>query len=218
MQEVATSAATQPKQCVKPYQGVALIIDGVSVRAAGHTILDQISLSMAPGEHVAIVGPSGAGKSTLVGLLLGWHRPATGRVTVDGERLEGERVEQLRKQTAWVDPSVHLWNRSLLSNLEYGNRNDHHLPVAEALREAELGLLMEKLPQGLQTRLGESGALVSGGEGQRVRLARALLRPDARLMILDEPFTGLDRAQRRKLLAHACSHWTQATLHYSRRG
>ena len=73
-----------------------------------------------PGSHVAIVGPSGAGKSSLVGLLLGWHRAAAGRVLVDGEPLAAARLDRLRRETAWIDPEVRLWNRSLLENLLYG--------------------------------------------------------------------------------------------------
>ena len=102
--------------------GVAIVLEGVSVRAAGHTILDEIDLDIEAGAHVAIVGPSGAGKSSLVGLLLGWHRPASGRVLIDGGPLDGDRLERLRRDTAWVDPAVQLWNRSLLDNLRYGGR------------------------------------------------------------------------------------------------
>jgi ATP-binding cassette subfamily B protein len=80
----------------------------VSVRAAGHTILDNIDLAIDAGTHIAIVGPSGAGKSSLVGILLGWHRPASGRVLIDGWSPDSDRLERLRRDTAWVDPSVQL--------------------------------------------------------------------------------------------------------------
>ncbi len=92
----------------------------MSVIAAGHTVLDQINLTIEPGEHIAIVGPSGAGKSSLVGTLLGWHRPSSGRILVDGEELDDSRIEALRPHIAWVDPAVQLWNRPLKDNLEYG--------------------------------------------------------------------------------------------------
>src|SRR6185503_12153807 len=96
---------------------VAIRMDGVTVKAGGHTILDGVDLEIAAGSHVAVVGPSGAGKSSLVGLLLGWHAPSSGRVTIDGEPLDARRLERLREETAWVDPSVQLWNRSLFDNL-----------------------------------------------------------------------------------------------------
>jgi len=179
---------------------------------AGRLILDGLDLEIEPGSHVAIVGPSGAGKSTLVGLLLGWHRPATGRVLVDGAPLHTQRLERLRRETAWVDPAVQLWNRSLLDNLRYGSLADAPTPISLIIEQAGLRGVLERLPDGLRTPLGEGGTLVSGGEGQRVRLGRALLRPGARLVILDEPFRGLDREKRRGLLARARELWQDATL------
>jgi ABC-type multidrug transport system fused ATPase/permease subunit len=195
-----------------PGQGVAITLEGVSVRAAGHTILTDLTLALAPGSHVAIVGPSGAGKSSLVGLLLGWHRPATGRVLVDGLPLTNRHLAWLRQVTAWVDPALQLWNRSLLDNLCYGAAGGPAPRVAAALAQADLQSVLERLPDGLQTLLGEGGGLVSGGEGQRVRLGRALARPGVRLVILDEPFRGLDREQRRALLRRARQVWRTATL------
>ena len=195
-----------------PGQGVDIVLDGVSVRAAGHTILTDLTLSLASGSHVAIVGPSGAGKSSLVGLLLGWHRPATGRVLVDGLPLNNRHLAWLRQVTAWVDPAIQLWNRSLLDNLCYGAAGGPTPRVASVLAQADLQSVLECLPDGLQTLLGEGGGLVSGGEGQRVRLARALARPGVRLVILDEPFRGLDRERRRVLLERARQVWSTATL------
>ena len=190
--------------------GVAIELENVSVHAAGHTILEEINLKIEPGDHVAIVGPSGAGKSSLMGLLLGWYRPAEGSVRVDGAALEGAHLEFLRKDTAWIDPAVQLWNRSLFFNLRYGNPDA--VPTANLLEQSELRQLLETLPDGLQTELGESGGLVSGGEGQRVRLGRALMRYGVRLALLDEPFRGLDRHQRRELLSRARRHWENTTL------
>jgi ATP-binding cassette subfamily B protein len=118
----------------------------------------------------------------------------------------------LRQETAWVDPAVQLWNCSLLENLHYGAHGDHALPLTAVLEYAELRRVLDKLPDGLQTALGEGRGLVSGGEGQRVRLGRALLRPGVRLVILDEPFRGLDHAQRQELLARARCLWQEATL------
>jgi ABC-type bacteriocin/lantibiotic exporter with double-glycine peptidase domain len=193
-------------------RGVCIALRDVSVRAAGHTILEDVNVAIESGSHVAIVGPSGAGKSSLVGLLLGWHRPAAGRVLVDWIPLEGERLKELRRHTAWVDPSVQLWNRSLVENLRYGAENDRLSSLGNVIEAADLGVVLEKLPDGMQTTLGEDGALVSGGEGQRVRLGRAMLRQDVRLVILDESFRGLDRERRRELLARTRRLWPNATL------
>lgn len=189
-----------------------------SVVVAGHTVLQDLDLEIAPGEHVAVVGASGAGKSTLIGLLLGWHRPAEGRLAVDGEPLDPEALARLRRSTAWVDPGVQLWNSSFLDNLTYacGGRAEEAAAalsrVGEVLAAADLRGVLQKLPQGLQTPLGEGGALLSGGEGQRLRLGRAMMQTGVRLALLDEPFRGLDRAQRAHLLAGARAWWRTATL------
>jgi ATP-binding cassette subfamily B protein len=192
--------------------GLAISMQGVGVQAGGHTILRDIDLNIRAGEHIAVVGPSGAGKSSLVGLLLGWHRPATGRILIDGALLEGARLQQLRRETVWVDPAVQIWNRTLLDNLRYGEYRSAMSEVTPVIERANLFGLIEKLSNGLQTSLGEGGGLVSGGEGQRVRLGRGMLRSGARLVILDEPFRGLDRPQRRELLIQAREHWSDATL------
>jgi ATP-binding cassette subfamily B protein len=190
----------------------AISIQGVDLQAGGHLILENISLDVHPGEHIAIIGPSGAGKSSLVGLLLGWHRPAKGKVLVDGQVLDGRRLKDLRRSTAWLDPAVQVWNRTLYENLRYGNEQDGANPIGRAIQGAELFDVLDRLQNGLQTQLGEGGGLISGGEGQRVRLGRALLRRAVRLVIMDEPFRGLDREKRRALMQKARKHWQNATL------
>jgi len=186
--------------------GVLLQFENVSVRAAGHTLLRDVNLTVSAGEHVGIVGPSGAGKSSLVGLLLGWHVPDKGTVLVDGAPIE---VEALRRQTAWIDPEVRLWNRPLLENLRYGSDAGD---FEEAIEAADLRGVIARLPLGTQSPLGEGGALVSGGEGQRVRLGRALLRNGVRLALLDEPARGLDRTARRSVMEQARKAWREQTL------
>ena len=191
---------------------VTIQFENASVMAAGHTVLHDINLKVTAGEHIAIVGPSGAGKSSLVGVLLGWYRPSAGRVLVNGVELDEPLIERLRQTVAWVDPAVQLWNRPVLDNLTYGLTAKPRMSFEEAIDTAELRRVLERLPDALKTPLGEGGGLVSGGEGQRVRLARALLRPNVRLVILDEPFRGLDIDQRRALLQRARRHWHNATL------
>jgi len=202
-------------ECLPPpsnCRGVKLEIEGVRVIAAGHLILDDVSLSVAPGEQVGIVGLSGAGKSSLVGLLLGWHKPAEGCVRVDGHPLDAARLAQLRRETAWIDPQVHLFQATLFDNLAYGNGDDAAARMSIAMEDAGLVDVLERLPDGLQTSLGEGGALVSGGEGQRVRMGRALARSGVRLAILDEPARGLDREARRRFLETARRHFGNATM------
>ncbi|MEY4761376.1 MAG: hypothetical protein RLZZ200_1232, partial [Pseudomonadota bacterium] len=203
---------TRDAQPVAGKGGVSIVLRDARVVAGGHTILQDVDLTIAPGEHVAIVGPSGAGKSTLVGLLLGWHRLASGRLRVDGRALDASSQQSLRRRTAWVDPGVQLWNRSFLDNIRYGSGEDSLGRVGDVLQAASLQKVLAKLPAGLQTVLGEGGALLSGGEGQRVRLARAFLQEGVQLALLDEPFRGLDRRQRGELLGEARKWWRDATL------
>ncbi len=192
--------------------GVAIRMVDVAVVAAGHTVLAGVELELSAGSHTAIVGPSGAGKSSLLGLLLGWHVPATGSVYADGELLGDAALERLRATTAWVDPAVQLWNRSLLDNLCYGVDAVVDGTLGARVDRAGVASLLDQLPDGLQSSLGEGGALVSGGEGQRVRLARATLRRGTRLAVLDEPFRGLSREVRADLLGYARELWRGATL------
>jgi len=193
-------------------EGVRIQARAVSVRSGGHSILEGVDFDIAPGTHVALVGPSGAGKSTLLGLLLGWQRPAEGDLLVDEQPLTTERMDILRRATAWVDPGVQIWNRPLLENLIYGSNNVGE--VGPILDMCGLLPVVAKLPLGLGTSLGEGGALLSAGEAQRVRLARAMLRKNTRLVVLDEPFLGLERDRRRTLLMHARQRWEACTLLY----
>ena len=190
--------------------GVRITLRDVQVMAAGHVILDGVNLEIAAGSHVAIVGSSGAGKSSLAGVLLGWHRAAEGCVLIDGAPLDPLR---LRRETAWADPQTQIWNRPFLENLRYGaGLEDAGVSMSDVLQAAGLRGVVETLPFGMQTPLGEGGALVSGGEGQRVRVGRALMKGGARLAILDEPARGLDRRTRREILHAARERWRNITL------
>jgi ABC-type bacteriocin/lantibiotic exporter with double-glycine peptidase domain len=191
---------------------MAITLNGVGVRVGGHIVLEDCNLAAAPGEHIAIVGASGAGKSTLVGLLLGWYRPAVGSIHVNGGLLTADTLAQLRQHTAWVDPAVQLWNSTFLSNLCYGLSSKDEVDIPVLMAKSALQDVLARLPEGLQTLLGEGGAFISGGEGQRLRLARALARHDVRLAVLDEPFRGLDREHRRRLLAAVREHWRDVSL------
>jgi ATP-binding cassette subfamily B protein len=207
----------EPTQAPQPPHGtpappIALAFEQVDVVAGGHPILQGVDLRIERATHVAILGASGAGKSSLLGLLLGWHRAAQGRVLVDGRPLDVAALQELRAACVWVDPATHLWNRSLLDNVLYGAPPGAARSLRSALETSDLGEVLDGLPRGLDTRLGEGGALVSGGEGQRVRIARAMLRARPRLVLLDEPFRGLDRDRRHALLGRVRDAWKDVTL------
>ncbi len=214
----AGAAGTLPAQAPAPAdatpapRGVALAFQSVDLTLGGHPVLRGIDFDVAPGEHVALVGRSGAGKSSLISLCLGLARPSAGALRADGRTLTPEAWSDLRRATAWVDPAVQIWNQSAFENLNYGLEATDEASLARVLEEAHLAGLAGTLPGGLAARLGEGGGFLSGGEGQRVRLARALLRPGVRLALLDEPFRGLDRTLRAELLARVRVRWRGATL------
>jgi ATP-binding cassette subfamily B protein len=206
--EEETAPLTRPAHC----GGVHIEMRALEVAVAGHSILRNVNLIIPAGEHVGIVGLSGAGKSSLVGLLLGWYRVSAGSLLVDGEPLTPEGLHRLRRETAWVDPQVQLWNETLMENLRYGLTDDQLMDAGRAVGQANLASVIQGLPDGMQTKLGESGALLSGGEGQRVRMARAFGKPGVRLAILDEPARGLDRGMRTEFIERARAGWRDATL------
>jgi ATP-binding cassette subfamily B protein len=203
--------AGHPVPAVRP-GGVKIDIEEACVVAGGHAVLDQITLHVRPGEHIGIVGRSGAGKSSLVGCLMGWFQPSSGRICVDDAPLDALRLAQLRSETAWIDPQVHLFRSTLYENLRYGNDSQGVGRFGATLEAVDLARILERAPEGLQTPIGEGGTLVSGGEGQRIRIGRALGRSGVRLAILDEPARGLGHEERRRLLSSLRAHFSGATL------
>jgi ABC-type bacteriocin/lantibiotic exporter with double-glycine peptidase domain len=191
--------------------GAAIQFEDVVLMSSGTTLLDGIRLTVEPGEQLAVVGASGAGKSSLIGLLLGLDQPTRGELRVDGSALVGDWLDKVRSATAWLDPQVRLWNTSLLDNLSYGNVLSPQA-VGSIVHGGDLLGCVERLDDGMRTSLGDGGARLSGGEGQRVRFGRALGRWSARLVLLDEPFRGLDRDHRRMLVARARAYWAGATM------
>jgi ABC-type transport system involved in cytochrome bd biosynthesis fused ATPase/permease subunit len=118
----------------------------------------------------------------------------------------------LRRSVAWVDPAIQIWNRSFADNLTYSSGDEALGRIGEAIDAASLKEVLRNLPDGMQTSLGEGGALISGGEGQRTRLGRAFVQRDVRLALLDEPFRGMDRDRRHAALVDVRRRWHDVTL------
>jgi ATP-binding cassette, subfamily B, bacterial len=163
--------------------------------------IDGLSLSIEPGQTLALVGPSGAGKSTLFDLLLRFHDPQQGRILLDGVALTDLQPDALRRQYALVAQNPALFRGTVLANIRYGRPDASLASVEAAARGAHAHEFIEQLPQGYQTLLGEGGIGLSGGQRQRLAIARALL-VDAPILLLDEATSALD-AQSEHLIQQA---------------
>jgi ATP-binding cassette subfamily B protein/subfamily B ATP-binding cassette protein MsbA len=162
--------------------------------------LHAVDAAIAPGEMIAIVGPTGAGKSTLISLLLRLFDPKQGRITLDGIDLRDWKLDDLRRQFALVLQDPFLLPLSVKDNIAFANPKADLPSVRAAARAAGAEAFIAKLPGGYDAKLDERGADLSGGEKQRIAIARALLR-DAPVLILDEPTAALDVETERNLLA-----------------
>jgi len=170
----------------------ALRFEGVSVSLSdGVDALNDVSLAIEPGQSVALVGPSGAGKSTLTFLVPRLYDPTAGRVLLDGVDLRELEMASLRSNIGMVTQETYLFYGTVLENLRYA-RPDASLEEAEqAARAAQIHELIASLPNGYDTMVGRQGYRMSGGERQRLAIARALLR-DPKILILDEATSSVD--------------------------
>ncbi|QHC26505.1 thiol reductant ABC exporter subunit CydD [Streptomyces sp. GS7] len=174
-------------------EGTALTVEGLVVRHPGRAddSLPATSFEVRPGETVALVGPSGAGKSTLLSVLLGFTAPSEGRVLADGQDIAALAPESWRGRIAWVPQHPHLFAGTIAANVRLARPDAEDAAVRTALEDAGALEFVDALPEGLATRLGESGAGLSAGQRQRLALARAFLA-DRPILLLDEPTANLD--------------------------
>ena len=165
-----------------------------------HPILRDLTLEIPKGQFVVIVGASGSGKTTLLQLILRLYDPTEGAVLFDGTDLRDATVASLRSQIGFVGQDVLLFDSNVRDNVRMGKLNATDAEILDAMQAAECAHLIKKLPNGLDTLVGEKGAQLSGGERQRIALARALVRKP-QILILDEGTSALDSRTETALLA-----------------
>ncbi len=191
--EDTISDPAHPVALPKPVKG-AISLEGVTFSYESRSAapaLHAVSLSIAPGETVALVGPSGAGKSTLIQLLLRFYEPQTGRITLDGVDLADMARADFRRALSLVPQDPVIFAASARENIRFGRPDATDAEVEEAARAAAAHDFIAALPDGYDTYVGERGVMLSGGQRQRIAIARAILR-DAPVLLLDEATSALD--------------------------
>jgi ATP-binding cassette subfamily B protein len=199
----AAAAMTKPARGAIRFEQVEFRYPSRPDRAALH----DFSLQIEPGQTIALVGPSGAGKTTVFQLLLRFHDPLSGRITLDGVDLRALALPDLRGSFALVPQDPVLFGASAAENIGFGRTGASPDEIVAAARSAEAHEFLDALPERYDTYLGERGVRLSGGQQQRVAIARALLR-DAPVLLLDEATSSLD-AQSEHLIQHALERLMQ---------
>ncbi len=192
-QTALVSAQAEPDRPGEVPPHPVLTWSDVTVCYGDVAVLSGVTLSLTPGERLGIMGASGCGKSTLAALVARLQDPDQGEVLADGEPLSHFQREEWQQRLAFLSQDAHLFNESVAENLRLAAPKAYEARLWQVLEAVQLAATVRRFERGLDTRIGELGGQLSGGEGRRLALARVLLR-EAPIVILDEPFTGLDRA------------------------
>ncbi|HKJ67643.1 MAG TPA: ABC transporter ATP-binding protein, partial [bacterium] len=173
------------------FENVSFRYPSVNGNGAMGPVLKDLNFAIRPGETVGLAGPSGAGKLTIVNLLVRFQDPDAGRILLGGTALNSLRLEDIRSHIAVVSQQTYIFNTTIRENILIGKPDTTEEELESAVRKANLEELVRSLPDGLDTEVGEMGSRLSGGEQQRIAIARAFLK-DAPILILDEATSDLD--------------------------
>ncbi len=188
------------------------IFDKVSFGYVGtRDIIREVSFSIPIGKTTAIVGPSGSGKSTLGRLIFGFYKPSRGKILIDGRDSANLKTNTVRKQLAVTPQDIVLFNDTLEYNIKYGSNQVSDNKLKSVIEQVDLTNLVLSLPDGLVTQVGERGLKLSGGEKQRVAIARMLLK-DCYINILDEATNSLDSKTEKRIIENLLEKKTSKTL------
>lgn len=196
---------------LRPPEGTAITVRGVSFSYGERRILDGIDMVIAPGQMTALIGPSGAGKSTIADLVLGLQRPDAGAVFMGDTPLDQIDIRAWRRRIGYVPQELFLFHDTIARNVTLGDPTATPADVEEALRKAGAWDFVAALDHCMDTEIGERGLKLSGGQRQRIAIARALVRKPS-LLILDEATTALDPATEEAIFATLRSLAGQVTI------